>query len=510
MSTKSDLTREIASARRDIFIPVFGATMRPTDDVLLQQGNGKGLKIYEEIERDPLAYAVIQKRKLAVVAREWEVEAAGPRRDDRKAAELVERVLAGEWGLSFDKVCVDLLDATLKGYAVAEVIWGEADGFLVPLEIKPKDQRRFVFDPDGRVRLLTFEAMAEGEEVPDRKFLVHRFGDKSGDPYGRGLGHQLFWWIWFKRQVMQFWLVFAEKFGSPTVVGEYPDTMLPEDQDKLLDQVTGIAQQTGMIVPAGTVVKMLEAMRSGNVTYPDLIEYCDRQITLAVLGNTLTTSEGNAGSRALGQVHAGVEDTIVDADADMLSGCLNSQLVEWITWLNYPAARPPKVWRPRPTEEQAEAKLKQEQVKAGADALAFVRAMRAAGYEPEDEQAPIIDQALGKWTYTGTPTGVPLTPSLPAPVDAAPQPDQVQLRAPDGTPDAADDLAEQLAIAAMPAMDDLVNQVRAVIASTDDLGAVAQALLEAYPSIDDGQLARVLAQAMTAGAATGANEADNG
>ncbi|HSV29681.1 MAG TPA: DUF935 family protein, partial [Candidatus Omnitrophota bacterium] len=114
------LRTEIASARRDILQPVFGGLMRPTDDVLIQQGGGKGLKIYEELERDPMVLAVLQKRKLAVIARDWEVEPGGTRRDDKKAADLCRRVLSGEWGLSFDKVTLDLLDATLKGYAVAE------------------------------------------------------------------------------------------------------------------------------------------------------------------------------------------------------------------------------------------------------------------------------------------------------------------------------------------------------------------------------------------------------
>jgi len=516
--SKADLRREVASASRDIFVPVFGNLMRPTDDVLLAQGGGKGLGIYEELERDPHTYAVLMKRKLALVARDWEVEPGGSKREDRKAAELAERVLGGEWGLSFDKVCVDLQDAVLKGYAVAEVIWAEIDGHWIPVEVKPKNQRRFVFDPDGRVRMLTLANMIEGEELPERKILVHRFGDKTGDPYGRGLGHQLFWWIYFKRMAAQFWLVFAEKFGSPTVVGEYEDTMPPEEQDRLLDHLTRLSNENALIVKAGTAVKFLEAVRSGSVTYPDLVEYCDQQITLAVLGNTLTTTVGDSGSRALGDVHAGVEETIVDADADMLSATLNSQLLAWITWLNYPSARPPRVWRPRPTAEAEAAKTEQEQIKALQAALGFVEAMRRAGWEPEDPSADLTELWRGKWTFTGKPAEPEPEPEpqegKEPPQLAAPGPAGFAGNPTSGGPaparpkprDTADDLADQLDLAAAGAMEAMIDRVREVIAGAGSLDDVAHRLLAEYGTVDAGELAEVLGQAMQAAALSGAAE----
>ncbi|HSV29509.1 MAG TPA: DUF935 family protein, partial [Candidatus Omnitrophota bacterium] len=376
--------------------------------------------------------------------------------------------------------------------------------FFVPAEVAPKDQRRFVFDDDARLRLLTWESPLFGEELPERKFLVHRFGDKTGDPYGRGLGHQLFWWVYFKRMVMQFWLVFAEKFGSPTVAGEYPNTMLPADQDKLLATLSNLAQQGALIMPEGTKAYLLEALRSGTVTYPELVEYCDRMITLAVLGNTLTTSEGNAGSRALGQVHAGVEETIVDADADMLSGTLNAQLMAWITWLNYPGAKPPRVWRPRPTEETAEEKLLQERIKTLDMAVRHVDSRRRSGWEPTDPTLPLIDQVTGDWIYTGKATSV-----LADGRETMPKDPPAELAAPDRRRDGVDDLVDQVHEAAAPAMDLLVDQVRTIIAEADSLDQVADLLLARYAEIDDTALADVMRQALELGALTGAADAGN-
>ena len=502
-SGKAGLRSEIATPETDIFAAIWVDLLRPTDEVLEQQGGGKCLKIYDEIERDPLAQVMLLKRKLGLVARDWEIEPGGPRRADKQAAELCRRVLAGDWGLSFDKLCLDLLDATLKGYAVAELIWEPVDGYLIPVAIKPKDQRRFVFDKASRLRMLTRENTFSGVELPDRKFIVHRFGDKTGDPYGRGLGHQLFWWAFFKRMGVQFWMTFAEKFGSPTVVGEVPDTMLPAEEDVLLDKLAGIAQQTALTVPQGTVVKMLEALRSGTVTYPELVDYCDRMITVGISGETLTTSEGNAGSRALGQVHQEVRDEIVDADGDLLSATLNTQLMTWITELNYPDARPPRVWRPRPTKQEAEARTQQEQLKARQLALDYITAMRSKGWEPADPGADVMDQWSGGWTYTGVASGIGGGP--PPSADTA-LPSPAQLAAPDRA-QAVDHLAADLDAAAAPAMDKLIGQLRQLLdqveAEGGDLTDVLGRLADLYPALDPSDLAQAIGQAMALGNLTG-------
>lgn len=500
--SKAGLRAEIATPDTDIFIAVWVDLLRTTDEVVEAQGGGKGLKIYDEIERDPLAHAVLQKRKLGLVSRDWEVEPGGPRRADKQAADLSRRVLAGDWGLSFDKLCLDLLDATLKGYAVAEIIWAPMDGYLVPVAIKPKDQRRFVFDKTSRLRMLTRENSYNGIDLPSRKFLVHRFGDKTGDPYGRGLGHQLFWWAFFKRMAVQFWMVFGEKFGSPTVVGEVPITMSAAEEDVLLDKLANIAQQTAVTVPEGTVVKLLEALRSGTVTYPDLVNYCDLMFTIGVSGETLTTSEGNAGSRALGQVHQSVKDEIVDADSDLLSATINGQLLTWIAELNYPDARPPRVWRPRPTKVEAEAKTQQEQLKARKMALDYISAMRAAGWEPADASADVMEQWSGGWTYTGKAAGVDALP-VPLP-DQAPPP--AQLASPDrGAP--LDHLAADLDAAAAPAMDKLIGQLRQLLddveAEGGDLSDVMGRLDDIYPALDPSDLALAIAEAMALANLTG-------
>jgi phage gp29-like protein len=337
------LKQEIATVARDITYPAFGGVLRHQDDTLLTRGGGRGLLIYDDIERDCEAYAVLQKRKMAVISRPWQVDPASPSRADKKAADLVKAQLDA---LDFDHVCLNLLDALLKGYAVGEVMWSVEGAEIVATEIKPRDQRRFGFDDEYKLRLKTFENMLPGMALPDRKFIVHSFGAKDGNPYGLGLGSRLFWPVFFKRQGITFWLTFVDKFGSPTAVGKYPNGSQLQDQKKLLDALSAIAQDAGVIVPEGMVIELLEATRGGATdTYEKLARYMDEQITMAVLGEAPIArgSGGQAASAAITRNEVRLE--LVQADSDMLSGTLNKTLVAWITELNCPGATPPRVWR---------------------------------------------------------------------------------------------------------------------------------------------------------------------
>lgn len=387
---------EIATIQRDVTRALtFGGVLENLDDTLRSRGRGKGLKIYDELERDCHAFAVLMKRRLAVTSRPWQVDAASESDLDKQAAELVERQFTNlgkanenEHGLitGFDYTTENLLDATLKGYAVSEVMWEARDNELVAARIIPRDQRRFVFDEDSKLRMLTREKLWDGIELPARKFIVHRFGAKDGSPYGLGLGHKLFWPVFFKKQDITFWLVFADKFGSPTAIGKYPPGSQKTEQDKLLQALKAIAQDAGIIVPEGMVVELLEAARAGSIdTYEKLARYMDEQISECVLGESLSTTPKPTGiGSGASDVQNEVRLEVAQADADLLSDTLNATLVRWIVDFNLPGAGYPTVKRVFEEEEDLELRSNVDQ------------RLHEMGYEPA-EVTYIDDTYGGKW-----------------------------------------------------------------------------------------------------------------
>lgn len=377
-----------ASSRNDITVPQFTDVLQPRDDILLLKGGGKGIAIYDEVARDAHAYAVLTKRKHQLVARPWVVAPGGETARDIEAADFVREAIDA---LPFDQITLDLLDATLKGYAVSEIVWEKADGKYWPVEMKQIDQQRILFDRDWLPRLRTLASPFDGEELPARKFVVHRFGVRGNDPYGRGLGAILYWPVHFKRHGVGFWMRFLERFGSPIPVGKYPQGSLPAVIDALESALLKMHSASVVTLPLGTEVDSFEAKRSGTVDYADWARYWNAEISKAVLGETLTTESDKNGARAASETHADMLDMLVDADGDLLSGSLRSQLLTWMIELNYPGAAVPNLWRPRPASAREEEALRKARAERIAADLKALETAREAGFEPAEIEAWVAE-----------------------------------------------------------------------------------------------------------------------
>lgn len=336
-------TDEIATTRNDPDIFSGWLTrLENSDPVLRTESNGRGLKLYDEVDRDPHAGSVLQTRYLSVAGKEWEVDAASDSPSDQAIADFV-RTAMGAFNTT--QAISELMQAVLYGYFVGEVMWQSTRGSWTPARIIAKHPRRFIFDLDRNLRMLTPANLVDGEAVPDRKFIVFTYGS-SDNPYGKGLGQSLWWPVWFKKCGIKFWLVFLEKFGMPTPVGKYPPGTKPADQQKLLDALEAFQTDQGIKIPETMKIELIEATRSGNASYEGMCEYMDRQISKRVLGQTLTTEVGGeGGSYAASQTHNDVREDITTADADLLCECLNASLVRWMVDLNFQTpAEYPTVW----------------------------------------------------------------------------------------------------------------------------------------------------------------------
>ncbi|MFH1684064.1 MAG: DUF935 family protein [Candidatus Margulisiibacteriota bacterium] len=331
---------EKAPLTKDLDIYGWGSYFENPDPVLSTEAKGKGIKLYDEINKDPHAGSVLQTRYLAVVGKEWSVvPAESPARAGRMPRETQERKIASFvesmlMACNFDQMRQEILQAILYGYWGTEIMWKVQDGSIVIDRFLGKHARRFCFTINRESRLLTPESMIEGEPLPDRKFLIFQCGD-SDNPYGKGLGQSLWWPVWFKKHGIKFWVIFMEKFGMPTPLGKYP-AQAKEQRSKLLDAIKAIQTETAIVIPDTMQVELMEAARQGDGSYLAACEYFDRQISKRVLGQTLTTEIGSQGSYAASQTHNEVRQDIIEADADLLDAYLNKVLISWIVDYNFP------------------------------------------------------------------------------------------------------------------------------------------------------------------------------
>lgn len=320
------------------------------EDAILSRGGGLGLKLYEELLDDDVAFSTFQQRRLAVISHDWEV-APGDENDPR-SVEAAEHLKGQLKRISFDRISDKMLFSIWFGYGVAEGLYGrDAELKVVLDDIVVPDRRHFGFTNEGELRLRPGLSLS-GESLPANKFWVMRTGASHDFAfYGLGLAHWCYWPIWFKRNVIKFWALYLEKLGYPTVVGEQDDNWTEEEKKGFLATLVAIGRDRAVKVPSGATegIKLMEAARSGAGTssYLDFVGEQNEALMRIVLGQPGTskaTAQGIGGTQA--EVHNDVKGEIVKADADLLCESFNSTFPVWLTRWNFgPDVAPPRVYR---------------------------------------------------------------------------------------------------------------------------------------------------------------------
>ena len=350
---KRPVTQEIASAATDVdmfqgWLPV----MENLDKVLNLEGGGN-ISMYDDIGRDPRVAASLRTRAKAVIGREWQVVPYSQDAADIKIAEYVTRVFKS---FPYDLCRRPVLrGGVLKGYSVAEIMWDYSEGDTFIRDMRYRHQRRFRFAPNGDLHLLTLSNPYPGENatididsgLPLKKFQVFTFGDEVTTPYGNGLGQELYWPWWFKKNGIKFWLTFAEKFASPTVVGEYPEGTDQGKQQELLSAAAAVHSNSSVVYPQGMSVKLLEAVRGGSVScYKELCDFMNDEMTICILGQTATTSGTPGGLGNADEQQQVLEDYLKD-DGDSLCESQNDHnngVIPWLVDYQFPGhGRFPKI-----------------------------------------------------------------------------------------------------------------------------------------------------------------------
>lgn len=89
------------------------------------------------------------------------------------------------------------------------------------------------------------------------------------------------------------------------------------------------------VIPDDSSVEIQEASKSSSAEiYEKLIDKMNAEISKAILGQTLTTEIGSAGSYAASNTHMAVRQDIIDADRKLVESVIN-QLIRWIYEINF-------------------------------------------------------------------------------------------------------------------------------------------------------------------------------
>lgn len=308
------------------------------------------LQLAEEMEeRDPHYAAVLGTRKRAVSGLEAGVEAYA---DDQRSQDIAEAVRDLVRKPAFDDLVDDLLDALGKGFSVAEILWRTKGRQWLP-DYAHRDPRFFRFDREtGRELRLVSTGNVDGDELPPYKFITHFPRLKSGLPVRGGIARLVAFSYMCKAWAVKDWLAFADVFGMPLRIGKYGSNATEEERATLKTAVANIASDAAAIIPESMAIEFqtVAATAGGPDMFLKLAEWLDKQISKAVLGQTMTTDDGASLSQA--KVHNDVRLDIVEGDAKQLAATLNRALVKPFIDLNFgPQEDYPRIYFVTPNPE---------------------------------------------------------------------------------------------------------------------------------------------------------------
>lgn len=324
------LTKEIALRQSADYYQRFMAALPDPDPVL--QKTGKGIEAYRELTTDAHLYSVIQQRKAGVLSLPREV--TGESYIQPVIESLLER-------LDSDTLISQILNAPLFGYTVLEITWEpvyiSGRKWILPARAEEKPQEWFRFDQMNRLRYRSLSS-PEGIPLPDKKFLLVQNDATYINPYGEKVLSRCYWPVLFKKNGLEIWVSFTQRYGLPFVIGKQPASSTPEASTELMQTLEEMITTSAAVIPDNTSVEIISFPSGASIdAYRYFLEFMNSEISKAVLTQTLTTELQQRGSYAAARTHSDQLAKLHLADARLAEKTIN-RMLRWIAEINSTAA----------------------------------------------------------------------------------------------------------------------------------------------------------------------------
>ena len=265
--------------------------------------------MYESALLDLHLSGIIDKRRIGVSRIPIEFRRNG------KPDDAVNRQIRSPWFRRFVK---DVLMSKFWGFAAFQ-FYKDDKGWIQYYRIPYKH-----YDP---VRRIVLRMQTDQSGVP-----IDAFGNTlvvCDDPRGLGMLAELVPMVLYKRGNFGDWAQFCQIFGMP--IREYTyDAGDEEARKRLIQDARAQGANAVYIHPKESALNIIESSnKSGTVDlYERFKEACNTEMSVRVLGNTLTTDAKSTGTQALGTVHQEEEDAIKEDDRDFILDVLNYEMTD--------------------------------------------------------------------------------------------------------------------------------------------------------------------------------------
>lgn len=274
----------------------------------------------------------------------WAEKDAKPTPEAEQLARFVESALymskpaPDKWEFGFKGMIKYLAGCPDRGQGVLEIMW-EKGTVIHPRSYVPITPHfyRWTSLPNEIDRLrLCPDGLGFGSELdfPENKFVIAINTEGADHPIFNSNLLPLIGWFGAVKNGLGWFMTFCQIFGVPlrsaTVDGE------DDVKKKVFDSLKKFGSTGILVLPTGAKIEVFDNAKSGSqLPQKDLMEMADKVCDILMIGQTLTTSTDNSGSRALGDVHKGTEDDVIMERGEYVADIINSQIIPAIVKLNY-------------------------------------------------------------------------------------------------------------------------------------------------------------------------------
>lgn len=141
----------------------------------------------------------------------------------------------------------------------------------------------------------------------------------------------------YKRGGFGDWSQWIELFGMPQRIGKY-NTYDPESRKLLEEAFENAGSAPYVVIPKEADVETKEGGTGSGSSYNEFRQACNEEMLITVLGQTMTTIQGEKGARSLGEVHKEVEEGKNKSDLRFVQRILNRRVLPMLEARGYPVS----------------------------------------------------------------------------------------------------------------------------------------------------------------------------
>lgn len=128
----------------------------------------------------------------------------------------------------------------------------------------------------------------------------------------------------YKRGGFGDWSQWIELFGMPQRIGKY-NTYDPESRKLLEEAFDKAGSAPYVVIPKEADVETKEGGTGSGSSYNEFRQANNEEMLITILGQTMTTVQGEKGARSLGEVHKEVEEGKNKSDLRYVQRVLNQR-----------------------------------------------------------------------------------------------------------------------------------------------------------------------------------------